>query len=159
MRHHHVGQDHVYGLLFEQRQCRFPAFRFQADKAERLADGDAEFTDALLVVDDQHANAKIFFAPWVIHWAFPKVCETTSINCCTRKGFSTQGAPVSRKVATVSSLAMSPVIKMMREAKSGRWRATQACTWPPSTPPGVRMSDTTPRKLPFSSMRRASTPD
>ncbi len=94
VRHHHVAQDHVYGLLFEKCQRGLAALRFQADKAKGLADGDAEFADTLLVVDDQQANAEIFFAPRVIHSAFPKVFETTSINCCTRKGFSTQGAPV-----------------------------------------------------------------
>ena len=94
VRHHHVAEDHVHRLLFEKCQRRFPAFGFQADEAERLADGHAEFADTLLVVDDQQSNAKIFFTAGVIHSAFPKVFETTSINCCTRKGFSTQGAPV-----------------------------------------------------------------
>ena len=45
----------------------------------------------------EQTNAKIFFTSGVIHSAFPKVFETTSISCWTRKGFSTQGAPVSRK--------------------------------------------------------------
>src|SRR5580658_3691027 len=99
------------GLFFEQRQRRLAAFRFQTDEAQRLAHGHAEFADALLVVDDQQANAKIFFTTGTVHSAFPKVFETTSIKGCTRNGFSTQGAPVSRNVATVSSLAISPVIK------------------------------------------------
>ena len=72
VRHHHVGQHHVDGLLFEQRQRRLPAFRLQADEAESLADGDAEFADTLLVVDDQQANAKIFFTSRVIHSDLPK---------------------------------------------------------------------------------------
>ena len=47
-----------------------------------------------LVVNDQEPNAKIIFTDRTGHCAFPIVLETTSINCCTRKGFSTQGAPV-----------------------------------------------------------------
>ncbi len=94
VRHHHVAQDHVDGLLLEQCQRRLPALRFQADEAQGLADGDAQFANALLVVDDQQSNAEIFLTRPSIHSIFPKVFETTSINCCTRKGFSTQGAPV-----------------------------------------------------------------
>ncbi len=92
--HHHIGEHHVDGLLLEQCQRGLPAFRFQADKSESLADRDAEFADTLLVVDDQQANAKVFSVPWATHSAFPNVLDTTSINCCTRNGFSTQGAPV-----------------------------------------------------------------
>src|SRR5579859_1989397 len=157
--HDHVAKDHVHGLFFEQREGGLATFGFEADKTQGLADRGAEFADGLLVVDDQQTDTELFFVPGVIHSTFPNVLETTSIKCCTRKGFSTQGAPVSRKLATVSSLAISPVIKTRRLARSGRCWAIQACTWPPSTPPGVRMSETTPRKDPFSSRRSASTPD
>ena len=92
--HHHVGEHDVYRLLFKQGQRRLSAFRLQADEAKSLAHGNAEFADTLLVVDHQQTNTKIFFAPQVIHSAFPNVLATTSMNCCTRKGFSTQGAPV-----------------------------------------------------------------
>ena len=33
--------------------------------------------------------------------------------------------------------------------RSGRWAEIQVWTWAPSTPPGVRMSETTPRILAF----------
>src|ERR1700733_5859086 len=113
-------------LFFEKRQRRLAAFRLKTHIAESLADGSAEFTDALFVVDDQQADAKIFFHAGTAHCVFPIVFEMTSINCCTRKGFSTHGAPVCRSVATVSSLAISPVMNTTRSARSGRWRAIQA---------------------------------
>src|SRR5438270_9023653 len=155
--HHHVAQNHVHRLFFQERKSGFAAFGLQAHKTQGLSNGRAELANALLIVYDEQANALIFFT--VIHSAFPNVLETTSINWATRNGFSTQGAPVWRKVATVSSLAMSPVIKMIRDARSGRLREIQPYTCPPSTPPGVRMSETTPRNDPVSSSRRASTPD
>ena len=70
VRHHHVAQDHVHRLLFEKGQRRFSAFRFQADKTEGLAHGDAEFANTLLIVDDQQANAKVIFAHGIIHSDF-----------------------------------------------------------------------------------------
>src|SRR5580692_1546479 len=149
----------MYGLLFQKCQGGLAALGFEADEPQRLTDCRAKFTDSLLIIHDQQTNAEIFFTSCVIHSTFPNVFEITSMNCWTRNGFSTQGAPVSRKVATVSSFAMSPVMKTSRFARSGRCRTIHACTWPPSTPPGVRISDTTPRKLPFSSKRSASTPD
>ena len=106
MRHDHVAKDHVNRLLFEQGQRGFAAIGFETDESQSFAHGDAELADALLVVDDQHADAKVFPVARIIHSSFPNVLATTSINCCTRKGFSTQGAPVARNVATVSSLAM-----------------------------------------------------
>ncbi len=48
--------------------------------------------DALLIIHNQEADSQVF-----VHSAFPMVFSTTEINCCTRKGFSTHGAPVSRK--------------------------------------------------------------
>src|ERR1039458_8884726 len=90
-----------------------------ANEAECAADRHAEFADTLLVIDDQKANAKI-----VVHTgsrcAFPMVISTVARRSCTRKGFSTQGAPVSRKMATVSSFTISPVINTMRLDNSGR---------------------------------------
>src|SRR5258707_7389114 len=154
VRHDHVCKKDVRRLLFEQGQSRLPAVGLHADKPEGLAHGHAELADALLVIDDQEADSQVF-----AHSAFPMVFSTTEMNCCTRNGFSTQGAPVARRVATVSSLAISPVMKTSRLARSGLCLAIQACTWPPSTPPGVRISETMPRNEPFSSSRRASTPD
>ena len=63
MRHHHVGENHVDRLLFQQGQRGLAAFGFQTDKTQGLADRDAELADTLLVVDDQQTDAKIFFAP------------------------------------------------------------------------------------------------
>ena len=155
LRHHHIGENHVGRLFFEQRHRRLSAVGLGAQEAERLPYRHAELADALLVIHYQQANSQIFAA----HNAFPIVFSTTEINCRTRKGFSTQGAPVLRSVSTVSSLAMSPVMNTIREASSGRLRATQAWTSAPLTPPGVRISETTPRKLPDSSSRSASAPD
>src|SRR5258707_900610 len=138
-RHDHVCQHHVGGLLFKQSQRGFTALRFAARKAERLTDCHAELADTLLVVHHQQPDSEL-----LIHDARPIVFSTTEINCCTRNGFSTQGAPVFWRVATVSSLAISPVMKTTFEASSGRWSAIQAWTCAPSTPPGVRMSDTMP---------------
>src|SRR5690348_9131015 len=106
------------GLLLEKRKSRLAALRLEADKTQGLADRNAELANALLIVNDQQANAEIFFADCAVHCTFPIVFEITSINCCTRNGFSTHGAPVCRRVATVSSLAMSPVINTMRDARS-----------------------------------------
>ena len=50
------------GLFLQERERGLPALRFQTDKSERFADGDAEFADTLLVVDDQEANAKVISA-------------------------------------------------------------------------------------------------
>src|SRR5271157_1285790 len=128
------------GPPFPPGQGRLPRPRLQAGKPQRLADSHAELADALLVIHDQQPDSEI-----LLHdIALPMVFSTTEISCCTRNGFSTQGAPVCRKVAAVSSLAMSPVMKTSLEASSGRWAAIQAWTCAPSTPPGVRMSETTP---------------
>src|SRR5208337_1681008 len=124
--HDQIGQNHVSRLLLQQGQGGVSSLGLETDKTEGLADRDAEFTDALLVVHDQQPDAQVFFVRWTVHYTFPRVFDTTSINWCTRNGFSTHGAPVSRRVATVSSLAMSPVMKTTRPARSGRWRAIQA---------------------------------
>ena len=58
-RHDHVGEHHVHGLLFEQGEGSVAALGFEAGEAERLADGDAEAADGLLVVDDQQADAEV----------------------------------------------------------------------------------------------------
>src|SRR5207253_6766231 len=100
---------------------------------------------------DQKADFQI-----ITHCGFPNVFSTTEINCWTRKGFSTQGAPVWRRVSTVSSLATSPVINTIRETSSGRCRAIQVWTSAPLTPPGVRMSETMPRKFPERSEEHTS---
>src|SRR5208337_801948 len=159
-RHDHIGEHHVHGLFLKQGEGRVPALGFEAGEAERLADGDAEAADGLLVVDNQQSNAEVVVCQIASHEApLPMVCSTTAMKSRTRNGFSTQGAPVRRNVAAVSSLAMSPVMKTRREASSGRWEAIQAWTWAPSTPPGVRMSETTPMNWPLSSKCRASAPD
>src|SRR6266851_776915 len=159
VRHDHIGENHVGGLLLEQSKCGIAAIRLKADKTESLTDGDTKFADALLVVHDEQPDAEIVLTQPVTHFALPMVRETTSMNCCTRNGFSTQGAPVSRRVATVSSLAMSPVMKTMRSVSSGRCCTTQAWTSAPFTPPGVRMSETTPRNSPDSNSRTPWAPD
>ena len=41
VRHDHVGENHVGGLLFEQRERRIAAIGFEAHKAESLPNGDA----------------------------------------------------------------------------------------------------------------------
>src|SRR4029077_11941110 len=154
VRHDHIGENNVRGLLLQQGESGFAAPRFHADKSEGLTHGHAELADTLLVVNDQKADTQV-----IAHSAFPMVFCTTEMNCWTRNGFSTHGTPVSRRVATVSSLAISPVMKIMRDASSGRFRTTQAWTSAPFTPPGVRISETTPRNSPPSSRRRPSAPD
>jgi hypothetical protein len=52
----------VNRLLFEQDQGGVAAFGFEADETQGLAHGDAELADALLVVDDQETDAKVFAA-------------------------------------------------------------------------------------------------
>ncbi len=133
--HDHVGQDHVGGLLLEQGESGIAAVGFKTDEAQSFADGDAELADALLIVHDQQTDAELILTQRRSHSALPIVFAMTSMNCCTRKGFSTQGAPVWRRVATVSSLAMSPVMKTILEAKSGRCWAIQWCTWAPARRP------------------------
>ncbi len=58
--HHHVTEDHMNRLLFEQCQSGLAAIGFEADEAQGFADRDAELADALLVVNDQETNAKVF---------------------------------------------------------------------------------------------------
>src|SRR5579883_889609 len=140
LRHDQVGQDHVGRLFLEPGQSGLAAGGFQAYKAQGLPHGDAQAADALLVVNNQQADAKVF-----AHSVFFNDTATTEMNCCTRKGFSTQGAPVRRRVSTVCSLAMSPVMNTRRAASCGRWAAIQAWTSAPLTPPGVTMSETMPR--------------
>jgi len=62
VRHDHVGEDHVGGLLFEQGQGGVAAFGLHADEAQRFADRNTEFADALLVVDDEQAGAEVILA-------------------------------------------------------------------------------------------------
>ncbi len=134
-RHDHIAEDHVDGLLFEQGQGGFAAIGFETDEAEALADGDAEFADGLLVIDDEEAHAELFpaqialrispycpsdrpahfstqaglserrFVGGVIQRAFPIVFSTALMRSCTRNGFSRYSAPILRSVETVSSLA------------------------------------------------------
>src|SRR5437667_1948704 len=155
MRHNHVGEDHMCGLLLQHGKRGLASIGFQACETQRLAYGCAEFADTLLVIHDQQTDSKVV----TTHSAFPMVFSTTDMNCRTRNGFSTQGAPVLRRVSTVSSLAMSPVMKMILETSSGRFFAIQVCRSTPFTPPGVRISETTPRNSPDSRIPRASTPD
>ena len=67
MRHHHIGEDHVRGLLFEQGERRLAAVGFQADEPQGFAHGHAETADALLVIDNQKTDSKVFvtvLSPW-----------------------------------------------------------------------------------------------
>ncbi len=50
--HDHVGEHHVHGLFFEQREGGVTALGFEAGEPERFADGDAEAADGLFVIDD-----------------------------------------------------------------------------------------------------------
>ena len=65
-RHDHVGEHHVDGLLLEQGEGGVPALGFQAEEAERLADGHAEAADGLLVIHDQQADAEVVFRQVVL---------------------------------------------------------------------------------------------
>jgi hypothetical protein len=60
VRHDHVTEDHVNGLLFEQSQSGLAAIGLEADEAQGFAHGDAELADALLVIDDKKADAEVF---------------------------------------------------------------------------------------------------
>src|SRR5207248_10866973 len=106
----------VRRLFFEQGQRRLAALSFHADEAESLPNRHAEPANALLIVHNQEPDTQV-----IAHSAFPMIFSITEINCCTRNGFSTQGAPVFCSVSTVSSLAISPVMKTIRAASSGRW--------------------------------------
>src|SRR5713226_2654816 len=110
------------GLFLEQSEGSIATLGFEAGKAERLADGHAKAADGLLVIDNQQTDTEVMSH----EAALPMVCSTTEMNSWTRNGFSTQGAPVRRRVAAVSSLAISPVMNTSREASSGRLSAIQA---------------------------------
>jgi hypothetical protein len=60
LRHYHVAQDHVDGLIFEQLQSGLAAIGFEADKAQGFADRYAKLPDTLFIVDDQETNAEFF---------------------------------------------------------------------------------------------------
>ncbi len=80
VRHHHVTQDHVHRLLFEQGQRGFAAIRFETDEAQGFAHGHAELADALFIVDYQQPDTEFFFAESRIHRAFPIVFSTAEIR-------------------------------------------------------------------------------
>jgi hypothetical protein len=60
VRHNHVAEDYVNGLLLQQRQGGLAAVGLEADEAQSFAHGNAEFADALLIVDDQETDAEVF---------------------------------------------------------------------------------------------------
>jgi hypothetical protein len=60
VRHHHVAEDHVNRLLFEQGQSGIATLGFEADETQGFAHGNAQLANALLVVDNQQSNAKVF---------------------------------------------------------------------------------------------------
>src|SRR5262249_38937675 len=95
---------------------RFGAFCLARRKAERVADCHTQPADALFIVYYQQSDFKV-----VAH-GLPKVFSTMEISCCTRNGFSMQGVPLRAKSACVSLLAVSPLIKMIRDFSSGRFR-------------------------------------
>src|SRR5258708_2820274 len=110
VRHHHVAEDHVDRLLFQQRERGFAAIGFEADESEGFAHGYTQFADALLIIDDQQTNpqlvlAKRRFTRRDAHCDLPMVFSTAEIRSCTRNGFSKYSAPILRRVLTVSSLA------------------------------------------------------
>jgi hypothetical protein len=55
-RHHHVGQDQLRRLFFQQSQCGLAVVGLKAGKAQPLPYRHAEFADALLIINDQQAN-------------------------------------------------------------------------------------------------------
>ncbi len=75
-------------LLFEQGQSGLSTIGFKADEAESFAHSDAQLANALLVVDDQQTDAKVFLVELGAHRAFPIVFSTAEIRSCTRNGFS-----------------------------------------------------------------------
>ena len=78
MRHDHVAEDHVNRLLFEQGQGGIAALGFEADEAQSFAHGHAELANALLVVDDQQTDAKVFLSHCWAFTGFPITFRTTS---------------------------------------------------------------------------------
>ena len=81
------------GCSSRRAKSRFAAIGFEADETQSLAHGHTELADALLVVDDQQTDAKVFFRErrfaerWT-HRAFPMVFSTAEMRSCTRNGFS-----------------------------------------------------------------------
>src|SRR5580704_4488227 len=104
--------------MLDGSERSFGRLGFGANKVETLADGHAQAADALFIVHDQKAEAR--FVPH----GLPIVFSTASRNSRTRNGFSTHGVPSCCKSRIVSALAVSPVMKIIREASSGRWRRT-----------------------------------
>ena len=80
VRHDHVGEDHVNGLFFEQGQGGLAALGFQAGEAERFADGQQSWR---MVCSSSTISKRMRRSSFtdVIHSAFPKVFETTSMKC------------------------------------------------------------------------------
>ncbi len=109
-----VGYHDVGRLCFERKQRRFGTFGLGASESEVGPDGHTEAADALLIIYNQKADAQ-----FVAH-GFPKVLSTTEMSCWTRKGFSTQGVPLRSSKAIVSVLAVSPLMRIMRERSWGR---------------------------------------
>src|SRR6266568_3737512 len=119
--HDQVSKNDVCRLLLQKRQGCFSGAGLHANEAQALCHSHAESANAFFVVHYQETNLEMR-----LHSGFPTVSSTTAMNCCTRNGFSTQGAPVFCRVAAVSSLAISPVMKTSREASSGRLCEIQA---------------------------------
>ena len=60
VRHDQVGEHHVHGMAFHQRQRGFAAVRFHAGKTQRFAYGHAKFADTLLVIHHQETDSEVF---------------------------------------------------------------------------------------------------
>ena len=148
-----IGDDDIGRRGFSQCDRRFGRLRFGADKIQSLAHRHAQAANALFIVYNQKAKARFFFH------GFPMVFSTAASSSWTRKGFSTHGVPSCASSAMVSALAVSPVINTIRDASSGRWRRTQSCKSAPLIPPGVRKSETTPRKSLVANSRNPSAAD
>src|SRR5208337_5461595 len=124
-----------------------------AKKSQRAANGHAQASDALLVINHHQFNFQV-----VAH-GFPKVFSTIVISFCTRKGFSRQGVALLASNDCVSLLAVSPLINIIRLLNSGRFLRIHSCTSAPLMDPGMRMSEITPANAPASNCFKPAAPE
>src|SRR6516165_7859527 len=148
-----VGQHQVRRIGFQPGGRGFRAFGLVAREAQGSADGHAQSPDALLIVHYQQLGFQIF-----AH-GLPNVVSTIEISCWTRKGFSMHGVALSRSSVCVSLLAVSPLIRMIRPPRSGRFFLIQWCTSAPLMLPGIRMSEMTPAYSPSARCPSPSAPE
>src|SRR5690349_12430141 len=97
VRHHQIGEDHLWSFGFQPRQRNFSALGLRAIQSKGGAYRYTKLTNALLVIHDH--EMKLFVAHYC---PLPATNISTLLSSWpTRNGFSMHGAPVCCRIAMV----------------------------------------------------------